>query len=228
MPSASLPNRAHIAGTVLFLAAALSAAPALAQNPAVSVNVDAAAQRHPISDGVYGVASADSATLVDLNCPLNRLGGNNTSRYNWQINADNRGQDWYFESVPYASGVAGEVGDTFFTQSRAAGAQPMLTIPMVGWVARLGPSRAKLASFGIATYGPQMSNDWQWFPDAGNGVRTSGQNVTGNNPNDANVPADSAFQQGYVQHLVGRWGTAASGGLQYYILDNEPSIWHAT
>ena len=31
-----------------------------------------------------------------------------------------------------------------------------------------------------------------------------------------------------MQHLVGRWGTNANGGLRYYILDNEPSIWHGT
>jgi hypothetical protein len=31
-----------------------------------------------------------------------------------------------------------------------------------------------------------------------------------------------------VQHLVTRWGTNASGGLRYYILDNEPSLWHST
>ena len=52
--------------------------------------------------------------------------------------------------------------------------------------------------------------------------------MTGNDPNDANVPSNAAFQRGWVQHLVNRWGTAASGGLQHYILDNEPSIWHAT
>ena len=65
----------------------------------------------------------------------------------------------------------------------------MLTIPMIGWVAKLGPNRSKLASFSIAKYGAQTGNDWQWFPDAGNGIRTNGQFVTGNDPNDANVPA---------------------------------------
>ena len=59
-------------------------------------------------------------------------------------------------------------------------------------------------------------------------VLTNGQYVTGNNPNDANVPSNSLFQQGWVQHLVSRWGTNANGGLRYYILDNEPSIWHST
>ncbi len=31
-----------------------------------------------------------------------------------------------------------------------------------------------------------------------------------------------------MQHLVSRWGTNAAGGLRYYVLDNEPSLWHST
>jgi hypothetical protein len=71
--------------------------------------------------------------------------------------------------------------------------------------------------------------DWQWFSDAGNGVLASnGQFVTGNDPNDANVPASAAYQQSWVQAIVNKWGPALSGGLRYYILDNEHSIWHST
>ncbi|HJU56126.1 MAG TPA: glycoside hydrolase family 44 protein, partial [Pyrinomonadaceae bacterium] len=123
---------------------------------------------------------------------------------------------------------AGERGDSFINASRSAGAQAMMTIPMVGWVARLGPNRSKLSSFSIAKYGQQTGSDWQWFPDAGNGVKSGGQLVTGNDPADASVLTDSLFQREWVQRLVGRWGTAASGGLRFYLLDNEPSIWHST
>jgi hypothetical protein len=199
-----------------------------AQNPATSIQVDASLNRHPINPLIYGVAFAEPAALSDLNVPTNRQGGNTTSRYNWQLNADNRANDWYFESIGYDSSAAGEFGDTFIANAKSMGVQPMLTIPMLGWVAKVGASRSKLASFSIAKYGAQTGNDWQWFPDAGNGVRVSGQNVTGNNPDDANVPADSTFQQGWMQHLTARWGMAASGGLRYYILDNEPSIWFST
>ncbi|MBV9619336.1 MAG: cellulase, partial [Verrucomicrobia bacterium] len=143
-------------------------------------------------------------------------------------NADNKDQDWYFESIADNSAVAGERGDTFVSVAKSANAQPMITIPMLDWVAKLGPNRSKLASFSIAKYGPQTGNDWQWFPDAGNGVLTSGANVTNNDPNDANVPSNSTFQQNWVQHLVGRWGTNVDGGVRYYILDNEHSIWHST
>jgi hypothetical protein len=199
-----------------------------AQNPAITISVDVAANRHPINPNVYGVAYATTVQLNDLNTPLNRSGGNNTTRYNWQLNADNRGSDWYFESIGDSSATAGERGDSFFAESRAANAQPMLTIPMVDWVAKLGLNRSKLASFSIGKYGAQTGNDWQWFADAGNGVLSNGTNIASNDPNDANVPSTSAFQQAWVQHLVTRWGTQANNGLRYYILDNEPSLWHST
>jgi len=203
-------------------------ASAYAQNPPVTITIDVNANRRAINPNIYGVAHATAAELNDLNSPLNRNGGNNTTRYNWQANADNRGNDWYFESIGDSSATAGERGDTFVSASRSANAQPMLTVPTIGWVARIGVGRSKLASFSIAKYGAQTGNDWQWFPDAGNGVRTNGPFVTGNDPNDASLPSDAAFQRGWVQHLVSRWGTAASGGVQHYILDNEPSIWHST
>jgi hypothetical protein len=199
-----------------------------AQNPTVTITVDPTASRHPIDPNIYGVAHATTAQLGDLNTPLNRNGGNNTTRYNWQLNADNRGNDWYYESIADSSATAGERGDTFIANSRAANANAMLTVPMIEWVAKVGAGRSKLAGFSIAKYGPQSGNDWQWFPDAGNGVRTGGSFVTGNDPNDANVPSNSTFQQGWVQHLVSRWGTNASGGFLYCILDNEPSLWHST
>jgi hypothetical protein len=59
----------------------------LAQNPAVTVNVDVAANRRLIDPNIYGVAHATSSQLADLNSPLNRNGGNNTTRCNWQLNA---------------------------------------------------------------------------------------------------------------------------------------------
>ncbi|MGH9657541.1 MAG: glycoside hydrolase family 44 protein, partial [Bryobacteraceae bacterium] len=200
-----------------------------AQNAAITINVDAAANRRAINPNVYGVAHASTAALSELNVPLNRNGGNNTSRYNWQINGDNRGFDWYFESIPESSAVAGERGDTFIANAKAAGAQAMLTFPIIDWVAKLGPNRSKLAGFSIAKYGPQTGNDWQWMPDAGNGISSpSGNNITGNDPNDANVPNSSVHQRNWAQAIVNKWGTAANGGLKYYILDNEHSIWHST
>jgi PKD repeat protein len=105
----------------------------------------------------------------------------------------------------------------------------MITVPIIDWVAKLGANRGKLASFSQAKYGAQTGNDAQWFPDAGNGVlKSTGQNVTGNDPNDANVANTVGLEQAWAQHLVSTWGAAANGGLKYYILDNEHSIWQST
>src|SRR5882724_8768417 len=97
---------------------------AFAQNPTATINVDVNLNRRAINPNVYGIAYGTTAQLSDLNVPANRYGGNNTSRYNWQLNADNRGQDWYFESLGDASSTAGQRGDDFVTTTRAGQAQP--------------------------------------------------------------------------------------------------------
>ncbi len=212
-----------------FLFPFLLALSAAAQNPTASVSIDVNAARRPIDPRVYGIAYGTPAQLNDLNVPLNRYGGNNTSRYNWQLNADNRGFDWFFQSIPEPSATAGERGDTFINTTQSAGARAMITVPLIDWVARLGPNRAKLASFSQAKYGAQTGNDWQWFPDAGNGIlKSTNQPITGNDPNDANTPNSPAMQQAWVQSIVSRWGLAGAANPRYYILDNEHSIWHST
>ena len=205
-----------------LLLMALVATAASAQT--ITVTVDAAANRHPIDPRIYGLAFASTAQLRDLNVPLNRSGGNAETRYNWQLNATNHAADYFFESIGEESATPGEHADTFIGQTRAAGAEAMITMPMIGWVAKLGPNRDKLASFSVAKYGPQQSTD-PYMPDAGNGVMPNGDRITGNDPHDANQVADSAFQMGWLQHLTAQWG---SGGVRYYLLDNEPSIWQET
>lgn len=202
---------------------------AVAQNPTATVNVDASANRKPINPHVYGTNFATTAQLLDLNITLNRSGGNTTSTYNWEMNCYNRGNDWYFESLEEESNVAGADIDSFIDATKDGGAEPMITVPMMGWVSKLGPQRQRLASFSIAKYGPQTDNDWQWFPDAGNGVAAAtGQYIVGNDPNDANRPNSVAFQTNWFNHLKNTWGLASAGGIRFYLTDNEPGLWHDT
>ena len=135
---------------ILIIGAVVLSSMAVAQNPTATVTVDVNLNRKPIDPRIYGIAYGTSAQLSDLNVPLNRYGGNNTSRYNWQINADNRGQDWYFESIPENSSTPGERGDTFISTTQAAGARAMITIPLLDWVGKLGANRSKLARFSQA------------------------------------------------------------------------------
>ncbi len=69
----------------------------------------------------------------------------------------------------------------------------MVTIPMIEYVAKLGTNRSKLASFDSRLYGAQDDCDWQWFPEACNGMK-GGQPVVGDNPLDANVLNTTTLQ----------------------------------
>ena len=193
----------------------------------VTVSVDAGADQRPIDPRIYGVAFADPAALDDLGATLNRWGGNTSSRYNWQQNIDNRGADWFFESLAFNPNVPGQAADSFITDSRAGGAEPMLTFPMCDWIAKAGPGYTDLWSFSVAKYGAQQYTDY-WRPDAGNGVLANGTVITWNDMNDANTPNSSALQDGWFQHVVGSWGPASANGLKYWFYDNESSIWFST
>jgi Glycoside hydrolase family 44 len=203
---------------------------AMGQNAAVSVSVDANANRHSISPNIYGFAFATTQDLAVTNFTMNRSGGNGTSTYNWQINAANHASDWYFESILDPPGTAGYDGDNFIATTRAgnANAQALLTIPMINYLAALGADGAMTWSFSIAKYGAQTGSD-PYQPDAGNGISSAtGTQITGNNPLDANTPNSASIQQAWVQHLIQKWGPSAGGGLKYYIMDNEPSLWSST
>lgn len=208
--------------------AVLVAGAALAQNPAVTVTIDANAGRHAISPLIYGVAFASQADLVALNAPLNRSGGNNMSTYSYVNNAQNLDADWYFERYPQGSAVAGAEADSFVALTQAAGAQPMLTVPMIGWVAKLGAGQSILPSFSVKKYGAQCGVD-QYDTDAGDGLKTDCSTpITGNDPRDAYIADSAGKEQAWIKHLVKKWGGAGAGGVPYYLMDNEPSIWFST
>jgi hypothetical protein len=215
----------------LLLTILLGGAQILAQNALTSVAVDANANRHAINPNIYGISYGDAHDMAALNAPLNRWGGNATTRYNWQIDAHSAAADWYFETYSDGSGTPGGSADSFVTATRAAsnGAEPMFTIPMIDYLARLGAGRTTLAGFSVRKYGAQTATD-PWNADAGNGVSTAtGRNITGNDPLDTGVANSAAVQQAWVQHFVTTFGPASgTTGIKYYLLDNEPSLWHST
>jgi len=209
----------------------LGVAQALAQNALTAVSVDANANRHPINPNIYGIAYGDAHDIATLNVPLNRWGGNSTSRYNWQIDAHSAGADWYFETYSDSSGTASASADSYVSTTRSAnnGAEPLFTIPMIDYLANLGPNRSTLEGFSVKKYGAQTATD-PYNSDAGNGVSSAtGKNITGNNPTDTGVANSAMIQQSWIQHFVSKFGSAStSTGIKYYILDNEPSLWYST
>jgi hypothetical protein len=213
---------------LLPLAAALPGPGARAADVPVAIAVDAGQDRHPISPLIYGVNFGTTAQLIALGAPLNRSGGDDASLYNWRLNARNAGKDWYYESLACTDDIMDQHGSSFVALTKAAGAQAMITVPMMGWVAKLDSGRKPLASFSIGIYGLQQDSDIKGFTDAGNGVEMDGTPVTGNDPNDAAMPHGPADEKPWIERLVRKWGDSTTGGVRYYIMDNEPSVWQLT
>jgi hypothetical protein len=196
--------------------------PTPSAGPAIAV--DAAAGVRPISPDVYGMNYADEGLAAELRLPVRRWGGNSTSRYNWQADETNTGSDWYFENVPTDSGAA----DAFVDQDRRTGTRTLMTVPLIGRVARRRLENHPYdCGFRVSKYGAQQATD-PWDADCGNGIRPDSSEITGNDPNDTSMVITPAFVQDWVQHMVGKYGAAAAGGVAYYDLDNEPMLWSST
>jgi len=230
-----LRGQSGLSLVAMALLASTCVAQLSAQNAATSVSVDASANHRAINPNIYGVCFAGTADVAALNAPLNRMGGNNMSDYNWQIDALNLDFDWYFESFLQDDPMTpGKAADNFIQNTRAAnvGSEPMITIPMLPYIATLGPNAttaaASLWSYSVAKYGAQTGSD-PYQPDAGNGISAAtGQRIV-NDPTDAYVPNSVTIQQAWLQHLLSTWGTSTTtNGVKYYILDNEPSLWNST
>jgi hypothetical protein len=211
---------------IAFVAHDVVPSPTPTAAPGPNLAVDATASRHSISPYIYGMSFADEDLAAELGLPLRRWGGNATTRYNWQNDTANRGMDWYFENVPEPGpGLpGGSATDQFVEQDRRTGTATLLTVPLIGWTPA---SHDYACGFSVSKYGPQQSTD-PWRADCGNGVHTDGTPITGNDPLDTSVPITPTFVQAWVAHLVGKYGSAAQGGVQFYNLDNEPMLWYDT
>ncbi len=209
----------------------------------INVNCDDHSSRHEISPDIYGLCHADTAMLEELNIPLNRYGGNRSSTYNWKQNACNTCEDDHFISEPYDSSEPGGFVDQFISDCLSTETQPMITVPTIGWVAKLGPNRSTLASYPKSVYPyPDQMDDFVPFDSglAGTGMTPDEEPIYGN-PQYAYVPSASSyqlwgmimspetvFQDEWIWHIVTKWGLSNEGGVRYYILDNEPALWHTT
>ncbi|RTE11735.1 glycoside hydrolase family 44 protein [Paenibacillus whitsoniae] len=198
--------------------------------PAVQVTVDSAQPRRALSPGIFGLNFEDSPSdnRSQIDVPIKRWGGNQMTRYNWQLNTTNRGGDWYFLNVPYddegPSGQPNEsLSDQFIRDSIDARTDVLLQIPTIGWT----PKNREIGwSFSEQKYGKQQSNECDWREawcraDAGNGKKKDGSYLTGNDPTDTSKQVGPAFITDWITHLQSRFGNAVHN----YALDNEPMLW---
>ena len=202
----------------LSLSAQLVAAPVL-------ISVDTARARHPISPLIYGVAFAQADELRDMGATLNRAGGNSASLYNWRIEARGAGRDWFFETMPIPPDDRWQYGASLVARTRAGGATPMLTLPIGGWVARLGPGGTRLAAYPTDRYPLQQARDMGGMPMAGNGFNLAGRPLPPPDPRSVAQPDTPADQAAFVRAMTSRFGKRSA---PIYLMDNEPSRWHDT
>jgi hypothetical protein len=210
------------------------AAPATAAGPALTV--DAGTETHAISPYIYGMNAyllnatpADSAVTKNTNITIDRWGGDATSRYNYLLDFSNSAADWYFENGDGngADGAAPVPGVTAFdalvTSNNTIGAKTLGTVPVQGWVAKDSTS----CGFPAATYPVQYSFD-PYNANCGDGENLDQSPIRGNDPTITSTAVGPSWAGAWVTYLVGKFGTAANGGVAIYDLDNEPSWWDAT
>jgi Glycoside hydrolase family 44 len=194
----------------------------------VQMFVDCRAKMTPINPMIYGIAfdPRQDTTHIhkwELGPTARRWGGNPASRYNWELgNAWNTASDWYFENVNY-TGDASYSYTKFFKDNEAHHAATVLTVPMIGWVAKDITS----VSFPKAQHADQQSFDG-YRPEAGNGKTKDGKEIPSGPPTRTSIAATPEFIGRWIEAI--RKLDAQTGGrsVAQYILDNEPALWNST
>lgn len=212
--------------------------PLPAQNAAGGpvLTVDAAADRRPISPDIYGMNDNpwDPALGKELHLPVSRWGGDATTRYNWEVDGTNAGDDWFFMAGGKDHPTPGAGADAFVTKIKSVGGKALLTIPVIDYINK---ATAIDCSYPISLYGPQQKTNPYVHPlvngkptDAGNGRKPDGTPIVLDRSGilRIHVPNTPARQQAWVRHLLGKFGAAAHGGIAIYEMDNEPGGWANT
>lgn len=210
----------------------LAGAPAGATAGGPTLTVNAKADVHAISPLIYGMNSygITESMAAALRIPIERWGGDGTTRYNWEQDSSNAGADWYFMS---GSGVAHPTPSggpyALIESDRKAGGTTDITIPIIPWINK---SSATNCSFPTAVYGPQESVNPYYSSSTGsqcgNGLTPAGKVITDTDITRNNMRNSPAFESAWVRYLVKKFGNAAHGGVAVYQMDNEPSGWANT
>jgi len=149
----------------------------------------------------YSAAFDAVASAVRL--PVERWGGDATTRYNWQLDVYNSASDWYFSTDPNSNTGypdSSEFNSTVL-RDRDAGVKTMGTVPMIGWTTK----RQRGCGYSVAKYGAQKEVN-PYNSDCGKGVRLDGSQIENNDPNDTSIPIGPQFAKDWIKYLVRRFG----------------------
>ena len=141
---------------LLVFASLLAAPVARAQTTGPALTVDVGADRHPISPDIYGMAYPDPPWRKEIGLPINRWGGDGTTRYNWQVDGTNAGRRLVLhggrrattQPSPQARGP-----DALVARAKADGGTVLMTVPVIDYVNKAGDWDC---SFPVSLFGPQQ------------------------------------------------------------------------
>jgi hypothetical protein len=185
------------------------------------IRISCGARATKISPLIYGIAYSHMDDTKEhqwhMGATIRRWGGNNMSRYNWQIHALNLDSDWFYENhtvPPYT---------TFLAEDAAHGVSSALTIPMIGWVAK----DASSVGFPVSAYGPQARTDPS-NQEAGNGQTKDGKDIRPGPATRTSIAATPEWVSQWVAAIRAEDARSRRRSVQQYILDNEPALWNHT
>jgi hypothetical protein len=213
----------------------------VAPSGTADVSVATKTSLHAIHPEIYGLAFASKAQLAELNVPLNRSGGNSTTRYNWQLDVHNVGADWFFENIAdTGEGTYGQPGylstsDVFVRDTLGAGATPLVTIPTIGFTPKSRKTDHPYdcgypkTEYSDQCCGPNGGGFDPYDTNCGSGKNSQG-NITATTDDALNTSAavgpDDATAR--VKHIVDTYGSAYGERTHFYQLDNEMLAWSGT
>ena len=140
------------------------------------------------------------------------------------------GSDWYFESIPGSGGPGRGLRRLRLSRLQAERLRAHDDDPAssAGWPSSGRAGRSSPASPPPST-GPSRTATGAGTPTPATASGPNGNERHRQRPQRRQRAVQRrSIQKEWAQHLVTRWGSAANGGVRYYIYDNEPSIWHAT
>jgi len=174
----------------------------------VSYTITPASEQRTISSLIYGIGYYNNESVAFVNSPtFIRFGGNNTTPYNWEINASNAGKDWYHNSYYYGSGrEPAAIYNTVVDGALKSNKTPMLTIPMIYKV--VADANGNVLETDPAT---------RW------------KTLKAKKPNANYVfPPNKTDDEVYVDECIDYLTKKYGKGKIKYSMDNEPELWHDT
>lgn len=205
---------------ILFILIALSSPPLFAAT--ITFTIDPTQNNVAISPYIYG----SNSSIPGVSNTYYRSGGNRLSAYNWETNWSNAGSDYYYENDTLMGTEADGPGwayTSFHTQNKANGADSLVTIPMAGYVSANGEPAVQVPNADFMGAPGLTDPHGNFFP-----ISFVKPGYPGSYADPPNLTDGQVYDDEMVNFLVKHLGNAASGGIKFYDLDNEPGAWQTT